>query len=185
MDPDRPLLAGHVLKEWQQRRVVQETSASIGVDEDPPHAELGETALGLLDGRLDIVHRYYPDGDDALWKAIGHVQDGIIRGDGQFRGQLRVSGRLLDGRHRVRNDLLVDFGFVHMPNAGIDIPEFRASIGTAAVRVPEQCLRPLDVGLRSHVCESVDLHDIGSFCVSSEVYLLWNRSRCCRNKSFP
>jgi len=53
------------------------------------------------------------------------------------------------------------------------------------VRVTEERLRPLDVGLWSHVRESVDLHDSGSFCMSSAVYLLWNRSRCCCSKSLP
>ncbi len=85
MDPDRPLLAGHELKERQQRRVVQETPASIGVDEDAPHAELSETALGLIDGRLDIMHGYHTDRDDAIWIAIGHVQDRVVRGNRQLR----------------------------------------------------------------------------------------------------
>lgn len=177
MDPDRLVLPVHVREERRQRRIVQESPVGVGVDEDALHPEPREAALRLLAGGLDVVHRDRADGDETVGIRVRHVENGVVRRDGELCRDVRVRRRLLDWRDRVRDDLLVDLGLVQVLDPQARVPERRhlgsrrGSAGAAAEarhagRTADQPFHDLGVGPRPHVAEGVDLHRIDSFpCV--------------------
>ena len=173
MDPDRLVLPVHVLEDRYQRRIVQEFPVGVGVDENAFHPEPPEAALRLLAGGLDVVHGDRADRDETVGIRVRHVEDRVVRRDGELRRDLRIGSRLLERGDGVRDDLLVDLGVVQMLDAQARVPERRhrrprrgGAGATSETRhaggAADQALHDLGVRPRAHVAEGIDLHRVDS-----------------------